>query len=239
MSATMEPWRAPPRTPEGPRKTSRTSAGNPTIAKVTSEAAATALEESAHFAPFSKRGRAFSFVRENTVTRYPFARRWPHIDSPITPVPIHPTVVASGDIFFIFTGSLVGRLPFLGGGETDRQVGDIGARWPGDDQVSQRLEERVGVVVLQMCAGVEPKGRGARDGGSVGVRTRGVGGSVDPVRSRGQDGHRSLAGQFHRRGEGELLVPPPLAAAAHAHRRLPAGDHHDGVSRGTRLCRLP
>src|SRR5512141_3404039 len=121
-------------------------------------------------------GSAFSFVREYTVTLYPFAMRWPHIDSPIAPVPIHPTRVDSGDVFFIFAGPLVGRLPFHGGGETDRQVGDIGARWPGDDQVSQRLEEWVGVVVLQMYAGVEPKGRSARDGGSVGVRTRGVGG---------------------------------------------------------------
>ena len=88
-------------------------------------------------------------------------------------------------------------------------------------------------------AGVEPEGRGAREGGSVGVRPRGVGGPVDPVRSRGQDGHRSLAGQFHRRGEGELLAPPPLPATEHVHRRLSAGDHRDRVSRGKRLRGLP
>src|SRR5512140_711810 len=115
MSATMEPGRAPSRTPEGPRKTSRTSAGNPTIVNVMSEDSATAFEESVHFAPFSRRGRAFSFVRENTVMRYPFARRWPHIDSPITPVPIHPTFVASGDIFFIFTGPPAWTLQSHGG----------------------------------------------------------------------------------------------------------------------------
>src|SRR5512141_690257 len=107
MSVTMESGRVPPRTPEDPRKTSRTSAGNPTIVNVTSQDSATAFGESAHFAPFSRRGRAFSFVRENTLTPYPFARRWPHIDSPITPVPIHPTRVDSGDIFFIFAGPLV------------------------------------------------------------------------------------------------------------------------------------
>ena len=39
---------------------------------------------------------------------------------------------------------------------------------------------------------------------------RGVGGPADPVRSRGKDGHCSLAGQFHRRGEGEFLFRPPL-----------------------------
>ena len=93
---------------------------------------------------------------------------------------------------------------------SDREVGDVGAGRSGDDEVPERPEEGIGVVVLQMRAGIEPKGRGACDGGAVGVRPRGVGGPVDPVRSRGQDGHRLLAGQFHRRGEGELLVPPPL-----------------------------
>jgi hypothetical protein len=72
----------------------------------TSEDPATAPGESAHVAPFTRRGRAFSFVREYTVMRYPLARRCPHIDSPITPVPIHPTRVVSGDMFFIFSALL-------------------------------------------------------------------------------------------------------------------------------------
>jgi hypothetical protein len=45
-------------------------------------------------------------VREYTVMWYPLARRCPHIDSPITPVPIHPTRVVSGDMFFIFAAPL-------------------------------------------------------------------------------------------------------------------------------------
>ncbi len=46
-----------------PSKTSRTSLGNPTIEKTTSEAAATARGDSAHFAPWDRRGSAFDFVR--------------------------------------------------------------------------------------------------------------------------------------------------------------------------------
>jgi hypothetical protein len=72
----------------------------------TSEDPATAPGESAHFAPLATSGRAFSFEREYTVTPYPFARMCPHIDNPITPVPIHPMRVVSGDMSFIFAASL-------------------------------------------------------------------------------------------------------------------------------------
>ena len=38
------------------------------------------------------------FVRLWTVTAYPLARRCPHIDRPMTPVPIQPRGVAAGEI---------------------------------------------------------------------------------------------------------------------------------------------
>jgi len=61
----------------------------------------------------------------------------------------------------------------------DRQVGDIGARRPvttRSPSAGRRGRRRCSPGARRGRA----KGRGARDGGSVGVRPRGVGGSVDP-----------------------------------------------------------
>ena len=51
ISTRMLPASDPARAPSAPSITSRTSLGKPTIVKTTSEAAATALGVSAHFAP--------------------------------------------------------------------------------------------------------------------------------------------------------------------------------------------
>src|SRR5688500_5410627 len=58
---------------------------------MTSAAAATARGESAQVAPAASRGSALSRVRLYTVVGYPAAIRCPHIDWPMTPVPIQPT----------------------------------------------------------------------------------------------------------------------------------------------------
>ena len=63
MSTSTLPGLEPAKAPSGPSMTSRTSLGNPTIEKTTSDAAATARGDSAHFAPWAKRGSAFDFVR--------------------------------------------------------------------------------------------------------------------------------------------------------------------------------
>ncbi len=70
----------------------------------TSDAAATDRGESASFAPLSISALAFSGVRLNTVAGYPAAIRWPHIDEPITPVPIQPIRVFPGAISSAIAG---------------------------------------------------------------------------------------------------------------------------------------
>ena len=96
MSTRIEPSRQPPSAPSGPRITLRTSAGYPTIVNTTSEAAATALGESAQAAPFATRGSAFHRVRLKTVAEKPASIKWPHMLAPITPVPIQPIRVLPG-----------------------------------------------------------------------------------------------------------------------------------------------
>ena len=96
MSTRTDPAAAPETAPCPPRNTSRTSAGNPTMAKVTSDAAATAAGVSAQVAPAASSAPAFLRVLVWTVIGYPADCRCPHIDVPITPVPIHPTDVVSG-----------------------------------------------------------------------------------------------------------------------------------------------
>ena len=96
MSTRTVPGFAPASVPSVPSVTSRTSRGKPTIVKTTSDAWATARGESASLAPFSTSGLALSAVRLKTVALYPAAIRWPHIDRPITPVPIQPIRVFAG-----------------------------------------------------------------------------------------------------------------------------------------------
>ena len=55
-----------------------------------SDAAATAWGESDQSAPWSSNGCALDFVREWTVTGWPLASTWPHIERPMTPVPTQP-----------------------------------------------------------------------------------------------------------------------------------------------------
>src|SRR5262245_34366422 len=62
-----------------------------------SDAAATPAGESPHAAPRSSRGSARSRLLVYTVTEYPASSTWPHIELPMTPVPIQPTRSASGE----------------------------------------------------------------------------------------------------------------------------------------------
>src|SRR4051794_19114904 len=66
--------------------------------KTTSDASATARGFGAYVAPRSISGWALLRDRLKIVTRYPAERTWPHIDAPITPVPIQPIRVAPGSI---------------------------------------------------------------------------------------------------------------------------------------------
>lgn len=79
--------------------------------KTTSDWEARELGESARFAPMSRRVWALEIVRLKTVTEYPALIRCPHIDRPMTPVPIQPIRVVDG---------------LIGSGEMDLE--DIGRR---------------------------------------------------------------------------------------------------------------
>ena len=63
------------------------------MVNTTSHCCATARGESAHWAPASSRGWAFSLVRVYTTLAYPAACKRASMAAPITPVPIQPTVV--------------------------------------------------------------------------------------------------------------------------------------------------
>ena len=76
------------RMPSGPRKTSSTSVGSPTIAQATSAPSAASRGEAAHEAPASRSARARSGVRVWTTSGCPAASRCPAIERPMTPVPI-------------------------------------------------------------------------------------------------------------------------------------------------------
>ena len=91
MSTRTDPSRALTSVPFSPRITSRTSVGKPTMVKTMSDRAATSPGVSAHAAPRSSSASARDRVRENTVTGYPASSRCPHIDEPITPLPIQPS----------------------------------------------------------------------------------------------------------------------------------------------------
>lgn len=66
--------------------------------KTTSDWEASEFGESARFAPMSTRVWALEIVRLKTVTEYPALIRCPHIDRPMTPVPIQPIRVLDGFI---------------------------------------------------------------------------------------------------------------------------------------------
>lgn len=102
MSTRTVPRAAPASTPSGPSTTSRTSAGYPTIVKITSETAATAHGVSAQKAPRASRGSARARVRVKMVARWPAAMRWPHIEAPMIPVPIQPMRVGEPVIRLVY-----------------------------------------------------------------------------------------------------------------------------------------
>ena len=72
-----------------------TSSGKPSMVKTTSLASATARGESAQAAPRPRSGSALARVRVCNVTAKPLARMWPHIEAPMTPVPIQPIRINS------------------------------------------------------------------------------------------------------------------------------------------------
>ena len=61
------------------------------MVKMTSLPAAASRGVAAHTAPFARRSAAFSRVRVCTRTAHPAASRCPHIERPMTPIPIQPT----------------------------------------------------------------------------------------------------------------------------------------------------
>lgn len=64
--------------------------------KTTSDWEAREFGEAARLAPMARRGWALEIVRLKTVTEYPALIRCPHIDRPMTPVPIQPIRVLEG-----------------------------------------------------------------------------------------------------------------------------------------------
>src|SRR5512140_1919874 len=71
--------------------TSRTAAGSETIVMATSERRTRSASDVAAFAPAATSDPIFAGVLLNTVTSWPFARRFRHIGSPMIPSPTKPT----------------------------------------------------------------------------------------------------------------------------------------------------
>src|SRR5512141_1674149 len=83
--------RAPRKPPILAVTTSRTAAGSETIVMTTSERWTRSASDVAAFAPAATSDPIFAGVRLNTVTAWPFARRFRHIGSPMIPSPTNPT----------------------------------------------------------------------------------------------------------------------------------------------------
>ncbi len=72
--------------------------------------------------------------------------------------------------------------------QQDPDIGDVGAGGAGLEQSIERLEEAVGIVVVEEAAGVETERRGAGERCGIGDRPGGIGGAVDAVGAGAQDG---------------------------------------------------
>src|SRR5262245_7740757 len=106
------------------------------------------------------------------------------------------------------------------------EIADVGAGWTCVNEIAERVEKRVGVVVREECLRRQAGRSGPLHRRIVGERASGVGRPVDAVRSDTGDGHwRFGARQRFGDGEDELLITSAFSAPRDPHRRFPA--RHD------------
>ena len=74
--------------------------------------------------------------------------------------------------------------PLLAGEHRNLQVHDVGAGWPGLQECTATLQERIGVVLGEKRSGIEARGCSCRYGVSIHHRPRGVGRAVDTIGAR-------------------------------------------------------
>ena len=109
------------------------------------------------------------------------------------------------------------------------------------DEVPERFEKRVGVVVARI-GGVETGTPGPVNSLAVGERARGIGRTVDAVGADARRDDESKRETSCRRRQGELLIPTAAARAPHTDRRLAARDDAErapGTCRGGDVADMP
>src|SRR5436309_1685392 len=111
-------------------------------------------------------------------------------------------------------------------GEEQDQVGHVGARGTGYDQVAERAEERIRVVVVEELLGLQSEGARPCHGPSVDNRAGGLRVAVRAIRAAGEE-HRGPALQEFGGRQREFLVAPSPASAADRDGRLSSGDDRD------------
>src|SRR5439155_11368298 len=127
------------------------------------------------------------------------------------------------------SGRSAERLPTIAAGamsEEQDQVGHVCARGTGYDQIAERAEERIRVVVVEELLGVQPEGARPRHRPSVDDRAGGLRVAVRAIRAAGED-DRAPALQESGGRQREFLVAPSPTAAADRDGRLSSGDDRD------------
>ena len=107
--------------------------------------------------------------------------------------------------------------------EEQDQVGHVCARGTGYDQIAERAEERMRVVVVEEHLGVQSEGARPCHRRSVDDRPGGLRVAVRAIRPAGEE-DRGPALQESGGRQRDFLVAPSLAAAADRDGRLPSGD---------------
>jgi len=105
------------------------------------------------------------------------------------------------------------------------KVADVRAGRTGVDEIAQRVEKRVGIVVGQEAARRKAGGRGPVDRGRIGDRAGRVGRTVDAVGAGTGDDRGSAGGGQELGGrQRKFLIAAPFALSGDANRRFAAGD---------------
>src|SRR5262245_21875573 len=112
------------------------------------------------------------------------------------------------------------------------QIGDVGARRPGAQEIARGGEQRMAVGGGEGAFRIVARRARPRDGAAVDARTRGVGRAVDAVGARGEEDRSLFAGEREGGRERQLLAPAAAAARLYAHRGLAAGDERHGPVSG-------
>src|SRR5438105_5083970 len=90
--------------------------------------------------------------------------------------------------------------PFFLADEDHLKIADVGVGWSGDDEIAERFEERIGVVVREILVGrADCRDPGAFQRRPVRNRAGRIGGPVDSVRARARDDDWNAKRGYRRR----------------------------------------